>query len=170
MTAELPLMDVSAALSNRNGNRRRSRVRCGGVGMNAFLDLADRQVSASRKARRHAVEKRAVRQAAEREQLSAAWRQWHGERRAALLAGPNGDAARHLISFLDGITLARGAALVSLLEAGSWRHADRDTRFEVLALIDTAVIGLREHHGLPAFDDPVGDRPNVFLLIREALS
>jgi hypothetical protein len=75
-----------------------------------------------------------------------------------------------LIDFLDGRALDRGAALVSLVEAGPWRHADRDTRFEVLALIDTAIIGLREHHGLPAFDDPIDARPNVFLLIREALS
>ena len=170
MTAELPLMGLSAALSDHDRNRRRSRVRCGGVGTNAFLDRADRQISAPRKAHRHAVEKRAARQVAGREQLAAAWRQWHGERRAALLAGPHGDAARHLISFLDDITLARGAALVSLVEAGPWRHADRDTRFEVLALIDTAIIGLREPHGFPAFDDPVGDRPNVFQLIREALS
>ena len=135
--------------------------------INAFLDLADRQINAPRQAR--AAEKRAARQAAEREQL-AAWRRSHSERRGALLTGPYGDASRYLIGFLDSMTLDQGAALVSLVDAGPWRHANRDTRFEVLALIDTVIIDLRECHGLPAFDDPVGDRPNVFLLIREALS
>ena len=47
----------------------------------------------------------------------------------------------------------------------------RDTRFEVLALIDTAIIALRERHGLPPFDDacPVIG-PMSFYCIREALS
>jgi hypothetical protein len=169
MTAELSLMGLSPVLPDRNRNCQRNRVRRGGVEINPFLDLADRQISAPRKTRLRAVENRAARQAAEREQLAAAWRQWHCERRAALLAGPHGEAVGRLIGFLDSMTLDQGAALISLVEAGPWRHADRDTRFEVLALIDTAIIGLRERHGFPAFDDPIGDRANVFLLIREAL-
>ena len=140
--------------------------------INAFLDLADRQISAPRQARRRTVEKRtAARQAAEREQLSAAWRQWHGGRRSALLAGPHGDAAQHLIGFLDGMTLDQGAALIELIKGGPWRQATADTRFEVLVLIDTAIVGLRTRCGLSPFDDALpGDRPNVFLHIREVLA
>jgi hypothetical protein len=67
--------------------------------------------------------------------------------------------------------LQDGAALVSLVEAGPWRHADRDTRFEVLALIDTAIVSLRTRCDLLPFDDALpGDRPNVFPLIREVLA
>jgi hypothetical protein len=138
--------------------------------INPFLDLADRQISAPRQARQRAVEKRAARQAAEREQLAAAWRQWGEERREALRAAFRKDADR-LFEFLEAMRLQDGAALVSLVEAGPWRQAAADTRFEVLVVIDTAIVGLRTRCGLSPFDDALpGDRPNVFLYIREVLA
>ena len=91
--------------------------------INAFLDLADRQINAPRQARRRA-RKTSRRARLPSESSCAAWRRWHGERRGALLAGPHGDAARHLIGFLDGMTLDQGAALVEPGQAGPWRHAD----------------------------------------------
>jgi hypothetical protein len=138
--------------------------------INAFLDLADRQISAPRQARRRRLVE-APRQTTEREQLSAAWRQWHSERHAALVAGPHGDAVGRLFDFLDGMTLDQGAALIELIKGGPWRQAAADTRFEVLALIDTAIVGLRTRSGLSPFDDALpGNRPNVFLGIREVLA
>ena len=55
--------------------------------MNAFEDLAERQISAPRKARLRAAEKRGERRAAERkaakerQQLNAVWRRWRNEQR-----------------------------------------------------------------------------------------
>ena len=140
--------------------------------LNAFLDLADRQITAPVKARQRAAEKRAARKAVDsRDQLNVAWRRWHDEKREALLVGPHGDAARHLIAFLGNMTLDQGAELVALVKAGPWRHTDGDTRFEIMALIDAHIIKLRERSNLPPFDDALTSaRPNVFPVIREVLS
>ena len=140
--------------------------------MNAFLDLADRQIAAPVKVRQLAAEKRAARKAIDsRDRLNVAWRRWHDEQREALLAGSHGDAARGLITFLSSMALDQGTALVALIEAGPWRDADADARFGILALIDAHIVMLRERHGLPPFDDALpGTRPSVFLVLREALS
>lgn len=140
--------------------------------MNAFLDLADRQITAPVKARRRAAEKRAANKAVDsRDRLNVAWRRWHDEQGEVLLAGPHGDAARHLIAFLGNMGLNQGAELVALVKAGPWRQTDSDTRFEIMALIDARIIKLRERGCLPPFDDPLpGERPNVFLTICEVLS
>jgi hypothetical protein len=139
--------------------------------MNAFLDLAEQQIVAPVKARRRAAQKRAVCKGAvdQERQLGTIWRKWNDERRAALLAGEHGDAARALIEFLDGMKLHDGARLVLLI--GPWTKADVDIRHEVLTMIDSAIIALRERHGLLPFDDALpGEPTNVFLQIREALS
>ena len=144
--------------------------------MNAFEDLAERQISAPRKARLRAAEKRGERRAAERkaakerQQLNAVWRRWRNEQREKLLAGPYGDQFRSLIDFLDDMSLHDGAALIAMVEA-EWKHADVDTKLEALSLIDRVIIALRERHGLPAFDDPLSDEaPSVFQIIREVLA
>ena len=69
-------------------------------------------------------------------------------------------------------TLGAAAALIALVKRGPWRTADADTRFEVLALIDAAIVTLRERAGLPPIDDtlPWTDEPlTVFQVIREML-
>ena len=144
--------------------------------MNAFENLAERQISAPRKARLRAAEKRAERKAAERkaakerQQLSAAWRRWQSEQREKLLAGPDGNQFRILIEFLSGMNLHDGAALIAMVEA-DWAHAGADMKFEALSLIDRAIIALRARSGLPAFDDPLSDEaPSVFQTIREVLA
>jgi hypothetical protein len=138
--------------------------------MNAFLDLADHQIGGPRKAQQRAAERRAARKAADdRDRLNAAWRQWLHDRVEDLLVGQYGEAARELVAFLDRMMPGDGAALISAAER--WRGADADVRFEILSLIDAAVIGLRERAGLPPFDDPLPDeRPNVFLIVRELLA
>ena len=52
-----------------------------------------------------------------------------------------------------------------------WYGADSDTRFQVLRLIDMALVQLRERHGLPPFNDALPDEPpTVFQIIREELA
>jgi hypothetical protein len=139
--------------------------------MNAFLDLADRQISGPCKARHRAAEKRAARKAADdRDQLRRARQLSREERLQTLLASPHAPAARALIDFLEAMTLDQGAALIALIAAGPWIAADADTRFLVLALIDRAIVALRERCGLEAFNDALPDeRASVFQIIREAL-
>jgi hypothetical protein len=137
--------------------------------VNVFLDLAQQQISAPRKVQQRAVEKRAQRKAlVEHDQLQRWWRRWRQERTEELLA-THGEKVRELVAFLDRMTPSDGMALIARVEA--WRQADNDTRFEILSLVDNAIVRLREAHDLPPFDDPLPDEPpNVFLLIREALS
>jgi hypothetical protein len=146
--------------------------------MNAFLDVAERQISAPVKARRRAVEKRTARKDAmekaldERDTQLRAWCAWRRERVDALLSGPHGHAARALSEFLSGMTLASANELIAVVQAGPWREADADTRFEVLSLVDAAIIRLREKSKLPPFDDalPFSDEKlTAFQIIREML-
>jgi hypothetical protein len=141
--------------------------------MNAFLELAERQISAPVKTRQRAAEKRAMRKAeqkalAERDCMFAAWKRWRREQLDAALAGPHGEALGALIAFLK--TAKHGGALVDHVLAGNWQIRDGDTRFLALHLINAAIVALREQHDLPPFDDPLPPRTNAFLTIRSYLS
>jgi hypothetical protein len=138
---------------------------------NPFTDFAETQIASPVKARMRAAQKRAMRKAlAERDDLHHLWRLWRHERVAALLAGSYGADAHALVEFLDHATLA--SDFVEMVRRGPWLGADSDTdtRFEVLALIDAAIIALREKAKLEPFDDPIGDAPlDAFLQVRELL-
>jgi hypothetical protein len=96
------------------------------------------------------------------------WKRWRRERIEALLAGRYGEAAGALLAFLP--TMSAPSALIDFVAAGPWADADADTRTEVLALIDAAIIKRRERAGLPPFDDPLpGKQPGAFLILREQL-
>lgn len=137
----------------------------------AFLELAERQIAAPVKTRHRAAEKRAEKALAERDKLFTIWRKGHRAQRKALLTGPHREPACDLLRFLKPMTLADGAALVSLIKRGPWQQVDADVRFEILMLIDDHVAAMRERHGLPEFDDPLpGAPPNAFLIIRELLT
>lgn len=146
--------------------------------MNAFLDLAERQIAAPRKAQMRAAEKRTARRIAmekaldERDTQLKAWCAWRRERVEALLSGPHGQAARDLCGFLAGMTLASAGELIEFVRQGPWRSTDSDTRFEILSLVDAAIIRMREKHELPPFDDaaPFSDEPlTAFQIVRDQL-
>ena len=142
--------------------------------MSPFAALAARQMCAPVKARRSAAQKRALAKVAEDgERLSRLWWAWRSDRREVILAGPHGDAARELLAFLATMTVEAGDALVALVTAGEWRGADTDAdeRFEILSMIDAALIAARECAALPPFNDPLpGASPDTFQKIRELLS
>lgn len=141
--------------------------------MNAFLELADRQISAPVKARQRAAEKRAMHKAeqkalAERDCMFRAWKRWRREQLDAARAGPHGEALDALIAFLE--TMKSADALIDHVRAGDWKAADDDTRFLVLHLVNVAIVRLREECGLPPFDDALpGEPATAFQIIRELL-
>jgi hypothetical protein len=143
---------------------------------NPFEALALRQISAPRRARLQAAERRAQTRAekaqVDQEKQFALWHKWRRERSDALLAGPYADAARALIELLDHLTPDAADTLITAVMQGPWADADPDARFLILTLIDSAIVELRERNGLPPFDDPVlpDDPPNVFLTLREVLA
>jgi hypothetical protein len=146
--------------------------------MNAFLDLAERQIPAPVKARRRAAEKRAAtREEKALAERDAQFRHWQREHRAELdaaLAGPHGGALARLV--LDAMTLESDRTLIEQVRPDDWRTADGDIRFLVLRLVGEAIMRLRERNGLPPFDDPLLDQPpsaflkgDAAMIIREAL-
>ena len=146
--------------------------------MNAFLDYVAKSETAADKARQRTAEKRratAAQKAAEkalreRDDLFRLYKKERRERLNALLAGPRGSAAQELVTFLKTITLTDEPRLIEAVRAGGWEHADANTRFEILALIDAAIIALRERAGLPPISDPLpGQPPSAFLILRELL-
>jgi hypothetical protein len=140
--------------------------------MNAFLEFAEKQTPAAVKARQRAAEKRrataAEKALAERDSMFSLWKLWRRERLDALLSGPHGNAARELVAFLQTMALDDGARLVELIAAADWKHANADTKFEVLSLINATITALRERGGLVPIDDPLPHEPtSAFLIIRE---
>jgi hypothetical protein len=142
--------------------------------MNAFTEIGARQISAPAKARQRATEKRARKTEqkvlAERDTLHHGWKRWRHKRVEALLSGPHGSAARDLIAFLTDMTLSDASALLARVKQGPWRDSDADTRFEILSLVDAAIVRLRERADMEPIDDALpGQLPNGFLLLREWL-
>ena len=140
--------------------------------MNSFLEFAEKQTPAAGKARQRAAERRRVQAAekalAERDDLFHLWKKWRRERLEALLSGPHSDAARALVTFLQGMTLDDGARLVEFVRTADWARTDADTKFEVLSLINAAVTALRERAKLAPIDDPLPHQESsAFLIIRE---
>lgn len=98
-----------------------------------------------------------------------AWRAWRNDRVRALLAGRYGDAVRELLRTLKELPAPK--VLWTQLEAGPWRAADADTRYEILCLVDHAIIKHRGMQGLLPFNDPVPGQPdNLFLRLRDLLA
>jgi hypothetical protein len=140
--------------------------------VNAFIDYAERSTPASVKARQRAAEKRrataAEKALAERDDLFHLWKLHRQERLEALLAGPHGAAARELVAFLQTMTLDDGDRLVEFVRAAGWARVDADTRFEILSLINSAIVAARERAKLPPIDDALPDEtPTTFIIIRE---
>jgi len=176
-------INVRLGLSSRCGgtSRGHQKLKCNAsvgnnlicdTSMNAFLDYAEKQTPAAVKARQRAAEKRrataAEKALAERDDLFRLWRKWRQERLDALLNGPHGAAAHELVAFLQTMTLDDGAHLVEFVRAGGWEHADAETKFEILSLINITITALRDRAGLPSISDPLPDEESsAFLIIRE---
>jgi hypothetical protein len=138
---------------------------------NPWATVADRQIVSPVKARQRASEQRVAAQK-ECAVLRKAWSAWRRERIAALIGRPYGEAAQTLCELLDDMTIGDGAALVAAIRTGPWRDANPDTRHEVIAMVDRAIMRLRERNGLPPLDDamPFSDEPpTAFQIVREAL-
>jgi hypothetical protein len=144
---------------------------------NAFLELAERQISGASKARERAREKRTARKLAsdrdqdlvDRSRQLKRWRVWRQERLDRALGDPrHGKALAKLIAWLGRAGTPSDEDLVA--QARSWRHASASMRFLVLGLIDQAIVRKRERAGAPPFDDPLPGKPlSAFLAIRNIL-
>jgi hypothetical protein len=97
--------------------------------------------------------------------LLRAWKRYHAERLEEALAGVHRDVIARLLVQLKDLRSAR--ELVAAVSAMHWRSIDADVRATALALIDGAIVALRERQGLAPFDDPLPGQPDsAFLMIR----
>jgi hypothetical protein len=121
--------------------------------------------------RKQRAQERAVRKALqERDYLYKEWKTWHEKQLKEFLNSDYAAAASELHSFLLTAGLDSGDELIELVRRGPWREADEDTRYQVLRMINHAVVYLRENNGMEPFDDPLDDDLNVFLQIRRLLA
>jgi hypothetical protein len=139
--------------------------------MNPFEVYGDRQIPHPRKARLRAAEKRLLKVHEEKQELSKAYRKYRAEKHEKLVTGPYKAAAGELIGFLESMDLESGTDLIVLVERGPWRNADRDTQYEILNLVNRAIVKLRERNGLCPFDDALESDASltVFQIIRGVL-
>lgn len=121
--------------------------------------------------RKQRAQERAKRKALqERDYLFKQWRKWHEETLKEFINGPYAVAAKELHTFLSTADLDSGDRLIELVRQGPWLGADEDTRYQVLRIIDHAIVYLRESNGMEPFDDPFPDEdPSVFIILREML-
>ena len=104
------------------------------------------------------------------ERLMAAYRDWHAQELADVIAGPHGAVVSAIMSELARLNLANGAALVATFEQIDWSTICARSKLVLLHELNNAVADLRGRHGLPVIDDPLpGQTLSVFLRIKSAL-
>jgi hypothetical protein len=139
-----------------------------------FEQTGNAQIVSPRKAQLRATATRAERKRqkalAERHELHIAWKKWYAENREALFDGEWGKPAQELMAFLESMTLQDAPKLIEQVTQGPWQHADAETKFQILSMVDFAIVHLRESAGMVPFDDALDNEPpTVFQIIRELL-
>ena len=105
-----------------------------------------------------------------RARMLRSWRSWHDEERKTVLAGPHGAMVERLLYILKDLTLKSSKLLLAYVRGIDWAAVDYDTRLTILHEIGTGITALREKNGLTPFDDDMsGERPNVFLTLKDHL-
>jgi hypothetical protein len=136
--------------------------------MDPFERIAERRFAGARKVVSATAKEKAL---VERDELFRLWKKQQQKRRDELLKGAYGAEATRLADLLERMTIHDTTALLELVEQGPWRNVDADTRYQVLGMIDRAIIYVRECEGLAPFDDALpGEEPTVFEIIRERLT
>lgn len=88
----------------------------------------------------------------------------------ALLEGVNEEQWRALVTFLRGLTIEDGDALITWVRASWLPTADLETRYTALSLINDVIMRLRVRNGYSPMDDSLpGEPPTVFEIIRSEL-
>lgn len=147
-----------------------------------FTQLGEQQIVAAQRAKNRAAEKRQAKAPMvpvtelEKEQRRQ-WQQtkrWRHDRRQRIreaMEKAEHHGWRELTRALRRLDLERPGDLVDYIRGAAWIHAaDKDTRYLVLSVIDTAIVRLRERNGLEPFDDALPGEPDTaFQAIRKLI-
>jgi hypothetical protein len=108
----------------------------------------------------------------ERQQLLRQFNKAMTDRRRTLLEGKYRDEVRGLVQFLDTLDMNSAPGLMSYLAKCQWfQHCDYGTRFDILSVIDLAIVRFRVRSGQPPFDDSIDpEPPTAFQVIRHHMT
>ena len=157
---------------------------------NPFEAVADRQQNAFSKAKDRAAERRLAKlvvqserdapmvaspqekEQQERQQLLRQFNKAMTDRRKTLLQGKYRDEVGGLFQLLDTLNMHSAPGLMSYLAKCRWfQHCDYGTRFDILSIIDIAIVRHRVRSGLAPFDDSIDpEPPTAFQIIRREMT
>lgn len=158
--------------------------------LNPFEQVADAQQNAFSKAKDRAAERRLAKlvvqseadapmvaspqekEQQERQQLLRQFNKAMTDRRRTLLEGKYRDEIKGLLQLLDSLEPSSAPGLMSYLAKCQWfQHCDYGTRFDILSVIDLAIVRFRVRAGQPPFDDSIDpDPPTAFQIIRHHMT
>jgi hypothetical protein len=92
--------------------------------------------------------------------LLRAWKKFHAEEKAAVLAGPYAITLAELFRMFANLKHVQPAQLVGFVGAIDWGAIDYQTRLTVLHELNTAITRYRERRGLEPISDPLPNEPN----------
>ena len=103
--------------------------------------------------------------------LLRAWKKFHAEEKAVVLAGPHGSTLAELFRMLANLQHVQPSQLIGYARSIDWAMIDHDTKLTALHEVAAAITKFREKRGLPPIDDSLGNAPpNAFQIIRKILT
>jgi hypothetical protein len=90
--------------------------------------------------------------------LLRAWKKFHAEEKAAVLAGPYNATLVELFRMFSAIEHVTPAQLVGFVGAIDWGSVDYQTRVVTLHELNAAITRYRERRGLEPISDPLPKR------------
>jgi hypothetical protein len=97
-----------------------------------------------------------------------AWKKFHAEEKAAVLAGPHARTLVELFRMFSALEHVKPAQLVGFIGAIDWSGIDHQTRLTVLHELNNTIVRHREKRGLAPIDDPLPDQPdNAFRIVKK---
>jgi hypothetical protein len=93
--------------------------------------------------------------------LLRAWKKWHAEERAAVLAGPHGSVLAELFRMFENLKHVQPAQLIGFAHTIDGTAINYDTRFVLVYELSTAITTIHEKHGLPPIDDGLPGEPDT---------
>jgi hypothetical protein len=93
--------------------------------------------------------------------LLRAWKKFHAEEKAAVLAGPYSTTLVELFRMFANIECVKPAQLIGFIGAVDWAAIDYPTRLVVLHELNNAVTAYRTKRRLEPIDDNVPGQPET---------
>jgi hypothetical protein len=90
-----------------------------------------------------------------------AWKKFHRDERAAVLAGPHGIVLAELFRMFANLKQVQPAQLIGFARSVDWAAIDYNTKLVVVHELNNAITAFRIKHGLPEFDDGLPGEPDT---------